>query len=116
MQHAATRQWQDETHVEENRRPYAAKFDLADRILAGVPGVTTPPGGFFLWLPVEDGEAAARKLWSRVGIQILPGAYLSREVDGFNPGKGFVRVALVADAEATDAALTRLRDVLYDDG
>ena len=108
--------WRDEAHVEASRALYRQKYDIADRILGSVPGYRPIQGGFFLWLPVEDGEAAARKLWSRVGIQILPGAYLSREVDGFNPGKGFVRVALVADAEATDAALTRLRDVLYDDG
>ena len=116
LQEVAEAAWRDEAHVEASRALYRQKYDIADRILGNVPGYRPIQGGFFLWLPVEDGEAAARKLWSRVGIQILPGAYLSREVDGFNPGKGFVRVALVADAEATDAALTRLRDVLYDDG
>ena len=64
---------------------------------------------------VEDGEEAARTLWARAGIQVLPGAYLSREVDGHNPGRGFIRVALVADADATEPALQRLRAVLYDE-
>ena len=76
---------------------------------------TDPQGGFFLWLPVPDGEEAARILWARAGVQVLPGAYLSREVDGHNPGRGFIRVALVADAEQTESALTRLRAVLYDE-
>ena len=60
-------------------------------------------------------EEAARTLWARAGIQVLPGAYLSREVDGHNPGRGFIRVALVADADATEPALQRLRAVLYDE-
>ena len=51
----------------------------------------------------------------QLGIQVLPGAYLSRDVDGINPGAGFIRVALVADADQTRAALTRLRAVLYDE-
>ena len=114
LQHAATRLWQDETHVDANRRLYAAKFDLADRIFAGVPGVTTPPGGFFLWLPVEDGEAAALTLWREAGIRVLPGAYLGREVDGVNPGQGYIRVALVAPVDETERGLTAIRQTLYD--
>jgi N-succinyldiaminopimelate aminotransferase len=36
---------------------------------------------------------------------VLPGSYLSREVDGFNPGRGYVRIALVAEvAEVMQAA------------
>jgi len=36
---------------------------------------------------------------------VLPGSYLSRTVDGMNPGKGFVRIALVASLdEAAEAA------------
>ena len=114
LQHAATRLWQDETHVDANRRLYAAKFDLAERIFAGVPGVTTPPGGFFLWLPVEDGEAAALTLWREAGIRVLPGAYLGREVDGVNPGQGYIRVALVAPVDETERGLTAIRQTLYD--
>ena len=106
--------WRDEAHVAASRALYQQKYAIADRVLGRVPGYRPIQGGFFLWLPVDDGEAAARTLWARAGIQVLPGAYLSREVDGFNPGKGFIRVALVADAEATEPALRRLRAVLYD--
>lgn len=106
--------WGDEAHVTASRTLYGQKYAIADRVLGSVPGYRPVQGGFFLWLPVEDGEAAARKLWAEAGIQVLPGAYLARGVDGVNPGRGFVRVALVADADATGAALERLRAVLYD--
>jgi aspartate/methionine/tyrosine aminotransferase len=53
-------------------------------------------------------------LWAEAGIQVLPGAYLSREVGGQNPGAGFIRVALVGPADETETALTRLKAVLYD--
>ncbi len=75
--------------------------------------IDLPDGGFFLWLPVEDGEAAALKLWRETGVRVLPGAYLSRDVDGDNPGKGYIRVALVAPQDETQRGLTRLRDCLY---
>ena len=65
------------------------------------------------WLPVEDGEAAALKLWQETGVRVLPGAYLSRDTEAGNPGKGYIRVALVADREQTEQGLTRIRDCLY---
>lgn len=107
--------WRDEDHVTASRELYQQKYRIADRVLGNVPGYRPVQGGFFLWLPVADGEAAARKLWAQAGIQVLPGAYLSREVGGVNPGAGFIRVALVDTPQATEAALLRLRDVLYDD-
>ncbi|MDO5612650.1 MAG: aminotransferase class I/II-fold pyridoxal phosphate-dependent enzyme [Paracoccus sp. (in: a-proteobacteria)] len=106
--------WRDEAHVDASRALYQQKYAIADRIFGNIPGYLPPAGGFFLWLPVDDGEMAAKRLWEQAGIQVLPGAYLSRDVNGDNPGKGFIRVALVADAAETEIALTRLRAVLYD--
>ncbi len=105
--------WADEDHVTENRALYLRKYAIADRVLGNVPGYHGPAGGFFLWLPVEDGEDAAKTLWRDAGIQVLPGAYLSREVDGFNPGRGYIRVALVAGEDETEQALNRLRQTIY---
>jgi aspartate/methionine/tyrosine aminotransferase len=113
LQLASAKVWDDETHVEENRRLYAEKFDIADKIFADFPGYMKPQAGFFLWLPVEDGEAAALKLWKETGVRVLPGAYLSRDVDGENPGKPYIRVALVAPKNDVKAALITLRDCLY---
>jgi len=105
--------WADEGHVTENRALYHRKYAVADRVLGNVPGYQGPAGGFFLWLPVGDGEDAAKLLWAQVGIQVLPGAYLSREVAGDNPGKGYIRVALVATEDETAQALNRLRQTIY---
>lgn len=113
LQHVAEKVWADESHVIENRRLYQEKYDLADEIMAEVPGYKGPEAGFFLWLPVTDGEKAALKAWVETGVRVLPGAYLSREADGFNPGKEFIRVALVAPKEETEQGLIRLRDCLY---
>lgn len=113
LQAAAARVWADEAHVEENRALYQEKYRIADEVLGSVQGYQGPEAGFFLWLPVDDGEAAALKLWKETGVRVLPGAYLARDVDGHNPGKGYIRVALVAPAEQTRKALTTLRDCLY---
>ena len=113
LQRVAERAWADEEHVIENRALYQEKFRIADDILNGVPGYQGPEGGFFLWLPVEDGEDAALSLWKHAGIRVLPGAYLSREVDGDIPGKPYIRVAMVAPKEEMAQALITLRNHLY---
>ncbi len=113
LQRAATKVWADEAHVIENRALYAEKFQMADEIFAGVSGYNSPEAGFFLWIEVGDGEAAALKLWQDTGVRVLPGAYLSRDVEGENPGKKYVRAALVAPKNEAEQGLIRLRDCLF---
>ncbi len=107
----------DETHVEASRALYAAKFDLADRILAGRYGYERPGGGFFLWLDVSHlatnsltgGEAAALKLWREQGLRTVPGGYLARrDLTGVNPCQNWLRVALVHDLSTSEEVLQRL--------
>jgi N-succinyldiaminopimelate aminotransferase len=110
---ASTALWQDEAHVEANRSLYRAKFDAADQLLAGFAGYRRPEGGFFLWLKVGDGEAAALHLWRAAGIRVLPGAYLARPgADGVNPGAAYIRVAVVHDVATTRRALSRMAELL----
>ncbi|MDZ4093947.1 MAG: aminotransferase class I/II-fold pyridoxal phosphate-dependent enzyme [Paracoccaceae bacterium] len=113
LQRVAEAAWRDESHVAASRALYQEKFDIADQIFAGMQGYRSPEGGFFLWLPVEDGEAATIRLWTKTGVKVLPGGYLSRDVAGDNPGKGYIRVALVAPKDEMQRGLTRLRDCLY---
>jgi N-succinyldiaminopimelate aminotransferase len=113
LQKVSEAAWRDEAHVEASLALYHQKFAVADRIFAGMQGYQGPEGGFFLWLPVEDGEAATVKLWRETGVRVLPGAYLSRDAGGQNPGQGYIRVALVAPKTETQRALTLLRDCLY---
>jgi aspartate/methionine/tyrosine aminotransferase len=113
LQAVAAKVWADEAHVVENRALYAAKFDIADEVLGHVPGYHSPRAGFFLWLPVVDGEAAAVRLWQETGVRVLPGGYLSRDTASGNPGQGFIRVALVAPPDEVRRGLTKIAHCLY---
>lgn len=113
LQRVAERVWRDEVHVAENRALYCQKYDLADRVFAGVGDVKVPDAGFFLWLPVDDGEDATVKAWTQSGIRVLPGSYLSRETPQGDPGKRYIRVAMVAPNTEVERGLTLLRDCLY---
>lgn len=107
--------WREESHAVENRDRYRRKIDAAERILGNRFGFYRPAGGFFLWLDVGDGERAARDLWAKGGVKVLPGKYLSREDSlkaGDNPGTAYIRVALVESEEATEEALKRMAEVL----
>ncbi|GAA6175677.1 aminotransferase class I/II-fold pyridoxal phosphate-dependent enzyme [Sulfitobacter pacificus] len=115
LQQAAAAAWNDEAHVIENRALYQEKFDMADRIFGNVAGYASPEAGFFLWLPVENDEDAAVKLWRETGVKVLPGGYLAQDTDGENPGDKYIRVALVAPKEETERGLQLIRDCLYAD-
>ena len=114
LQHAAEALWRDEGHVDRNRALYREKFDLADQILGNIQGYKSPEAGFFLWIRVTDGESAAVELWRRTGVRALPGAYLSRDPadGGENPGRRYLRVALVAGRDEVRRGLEAIRDVL----
>ena len=105
--------WQDEAHVLANRDLYREKFDAVLAILKPVLDVQSPDGGFYLWPNVQGDDAAfCRDLFVQEHVTVVPGSYLSREVDGFNPGAGRVRLALVAPlAECVEAA-ERIRDFI----
>ena len=115
-QEVAIAAYGDETHVEENRALYRAKFDLADQIVGNRYGYKRPPGGFFLWLDVSQhggSEGATVRLWKEAGLRVLPGSYAARpQADGFNPGDGYIRIAMVQDRDVTADALHRLVAVL----
>ncbi|MGC3937809.1 aminotransferase class I/II-fold pyridoxal phosphate-dependent enzyme [Roseobacter sp. EG26] len=113
LQAAAAAVWNDEAHVIENRRLYVEKYELADRMLGNVPGYASPDAGFFLWLPVENDEAAAVKLWRETGVRVLPGGYLAQDYNGVNPGQGYIRAAMVAPKAETARGIELIRDCLY---
>jgi aspartate/methionine/tyrosine aminotransferase len=114
LQDVSAKVWADEDHVIESRALYHQKYRLADRVFETVPGYRSPEAGFFLWLPVEDDEAAALKLWKETGVKVLPGSYLSADTAEGNPGKKYIRVAMVAPTQQMQEGLERLRTCLYD--
>ena len=113
LQRVAQAVWADEAHVQENRRLYGEKYLAADQIFAPINSYLGPEAGFFLWLPVDDGETAALKAWRETGVRVLPGAYLSKETDQGNPGRGYIRVAMVAPIDEMRPALIDLRNCIY---
>jgi N-succinyldiaminopimelate aminotransferase len=110
-QYASMAAWQDEQHVRDNRRLYREKFDAVLDTLDGCLDVARPQAGFYLWprTPIDD-EDFSRELFAQQNVTVLPGRYLSREVGGFNPGAGHVRMALVASPDECVEAARRIRE------
>ena len=106
---AAADLYEDEDHVAAIRAHYDHSFALATRHL----GVTAPPGGFFLWLPVADDRQFVRRLMQEQAVRAMPGSFMAEVSDGINPGAGYVRMALVHDHDRTEESLARVA-ALYD--
>lgn len=107
IQAASQTAWNDEAHVVENRRLYTEKFSAITPMLKTVwPAVEMPDAAFYLWIQTnQDDTAVAIQLKRDANITVLPGSYLARDAHGINPGKGFIRMALVAPlAECVEAA------------
>ena len=98
--------WGDEIHVQENRRLYREKFAAVLEILSPVMDIPQPQASFYLWAktPIDD-VTFTRDIYQQQNLNVVPGSYLSREVDGLNPGANRIRLALVAEpAQCTEAA------------
>ncbi len=107
VQAASVAAWNDEAHVVTNREQYRQKFAAVTPLLEAVMDVRLPDAGFYLWAAVPGGDdvAFARDLLAQYNVTVLPGSYLAREAQGFNPGAGRIRMALVAEtAECLEAA------------
>jgi N-succinyldiaminopimelate aminotransferase len=107
VQAASIAAWNDEQHVIDNRTLYRQKFAEVTPVLQQVLDVKLPDAGFYLWAAVPGGDdtAFARDLLAQYNVTVLPGSYLAREAQGVNPGRGRIRMALVADtAECLEAA------------
>jgi len=113
VQAASLAAWNDEAHVIENRALYREKFAKVTPLLATVMDVALPDAGFYLWAKVpasfkDSDETFSRDLLAFYNVVVLPGSYLARNTQdrqGSNPGKGRIRMALVADtAECVEAA------------
>ena len=105
--------WHDEAHVRANREQYRAKFTAVLDILAPVLDVQRPDGSFYLWANTGmDEQQFTRELFATQHVTVVPGSYLSREVEGVNPGAGRIRMALVAPLEECIEAAQRIRNYL----
>ncbi len=110
VQAASIAAWNDEAHVIENRRQYAEKFAAVMPLLKDVLAFDAPDAAFYLWARVPGGDDAAfaRGLYEKEHVTVLPGSYLARDAANVNPGKGFVRIALVDSLDACAEAARRI--------
>jgi N-succinyldiaminopimelate aminotransferase len=113
-QAASIAAWNDETHVRENRAKYVQKFSTVTPMLAEVLDVRLPDAAFYLWADVShtglsDTEFAQR-LYADYNVTVLPGSYLARTAHNTNPGRNFVRLALVADVDECTEGAKRIVD------
>ena len=110
VQHASIATWLDEAHVMDNRAWYQDKFAQVTPLLQEVLEVALPDAGFYLWakVPGEDDERFARELLAQYNVTVLPGSYLARTVDLLNPGRGRIRMALVAQTQECVEAAQRI--------
>ncbi len=105
--------WGDEEHVQENRRLYSQKFKAVLEILSPVMDVSQSDASFYLWAktPINE-EEFTQRLFAEQQVTVLPGSYLSRTIDGINPGENRIRLALVAEVDECIEAAHRIRKLV----
>jgi N-succinyldiaminopimelate aminotransferase len=112
-QYASAAAWNDDSHAAANRMLYREKFAQVLPLLAPVLDVSQPDAGFYLWPDVgRDDEAFTRELFATKNVTLLPGSYLARDTAAGNPGRGRVRISLVAPVDECVDAATRIRDFI----
>lgn len=113
VQAASAAAWADEAHVVGNRRLYARKFSDAIALLSAATAVQKPDASFYLWIktPISDTEFTKR-LYQDYNVTVLPGSFLARDAQGVNPGRDFVRIALVTSPEECIEAMNRIKCLL----
>lgn len=104
LQITAAVAWNNKEHVDEFRAVYKENFELAKEIL----GINPPKATFYIWLEVKDELEFTKELYRQKHIKVLPGSFLGRN----GIGKGYVRIALVENAQKTKEVLTRLKDFI----
>ncbi len=113
VQAASATAWNDDAHVIENRQLYAEKFKTVMPMLSDSLAVEMPDAAFYLWAKIKNSDITdtdfAVNLYRDFNITVLPGSYLAREVNGINPGKNFIRLALVASLEECVEAAKRIQ-------
>ena len=106
LQVAASVAWDDDAHVQVFRDIYKKNFEIAKEIL----GIEIPQATFYIWLEVEDEFEFTKELYRQKHVKVLPGSLLGRN----GVGKGYVRIALVENAQKTREVLTRIKEFMND--
>ena len=105
--------WNDEQHVIDNRTQYRQKFTAVLDILSPIMDVKKPDASFYLWAGTKiNDELFTREIYAQQHLNIIPGSYLSRRVNGINPGENRIRLALVATLEECIQGANRIKEFI----
>ena len=117
IQDAAVAALQDEQHVEQSRKDYKQKRDIIVNALTSV-GLEdcTPDATLYIWQKTPTGvnsiEFAKKLLQKEIAIVVTPGAWISNNFNGLNPGNNYIRFALVPTFEETKEAAQKIMEHL----
>lgn len=117
IQDGAAAALEDEEHVVQFRKEYRQKRDiLIDALTSCGLSDCTPDGTIYIWQKVPEGmtdvEFATRLVEEDIAVVTTPGSWITREINGSNPGSRYVRFALVPSVEETEQAARRIRKAL----
>ncbi len=118
LQDSAIAALQDESHVEKMRGQYRVKRDIIIDALKDL-GLKdcTPKATLYIWQKtpkdMSSVEFAKKLLYEDIAIVTTPGAWVSKDVNGKNPGEGYVRFALVPSIQECKLAAERLRGLKF---
>ena len=111
VQAASRAAWGEESHVSENRRLYREKFIAVHDLLNDEMEVSIPEATFYFWAKtVINDTDFSQKLYQDYNVTVLPGSYLSREAHNVNPGKNFIRIAMVPPLSECIEAAKRIKN------
>ena len=117
IQDAAIAALRDEKHVEKMRNDYRIKRDImVEAIVSAGLEDCSPDATLYIWQKTPKNtnsvEFAKKLLQKEIAIVVTPGAWISSNFDGMNPGNNNVRFALVPTIEETKEAAQRIKEHL----
>lgn len=109
IQKVAAFLYDDEAYHKKSCIHYDQNFAIVEKYLKPIyKDFKVPDGGFFLWLKVKDDEEATKVLWNKFSLRVMPGSFMAKEVDGHNPGRGYLRISVVDKKEIIEEAMKRI--------
>ncbi|MBI4211709.1 MAG: aminotransferase class I/II-fold pyridoxal phosphate-dependent enzyme [Deltaproteobacteria bacterium] len=114
VQDAAIAALSDESHVAAFRELIREKRNLiVDALVAAGLPECRPEATLYIWQRIPKGmtsvEFATKLLDPSIAVVVTPGNWISAEVNGINPGEGYVRLALVPSKEECRVAEDKIK-------
>ena len=109
IQNVAAALYDDDDHHIKACIHYDENFAIVEKYLKPFyKDFKIPEAGFFLWLKVQNDELAAKTLWNEFSLRVMPGTFMAKDVNGLNPGRGFLRISIVDNAAIVEEAMKRI--------